>query len=117
MDSNKDERSSKSSSQSECSGNCSKWDPIEFWTDTILDSGAFGSDANVNGYQCLIDRYKLNKLLPMCMDEIKNEITLLHKMNHLNIVRCYTSWEDFDTNCDNNMYYYIQMELCDRDLR
>lgn len=111
MDSNKDEPSSNSSSQSECS-----WNYSNFSTESALDSGAFGTDAKVNGYQYRKDRYKLTKLLPMHIDEIRNEITLLHKMNHPNIVRCYTSWEEFDANC-NNMYYFIQMELCARDLR
>lgn len=66
------------------------------------------------GYR--VDRYKLNKLLPMNIDEIRKEITLLYKMNHTNIVRCYTSWEEFDAKCDNMYYYSIQMELCDRNL-
>lgn len=87
-----------------------------------MDSNNDETSSNVSsesedGYPYRVDRYRLNKLLPMYIDEIRKEITLLYKMNHTNIVRCYTRWEELDAKCDNMYYYSIQMELCDRNLR
>lgn len=42
------------------------------------------------------------------------ELSIISKLNHINIIRYYTSWIDFDfRNKNSKSYLYTQVELCD----
>lgn len=84
-----------------------------------INTGGYGTIYEIHS---LIDNksyaLKKTKYNHISNNKWNNEVTIMSTLRHNNIICYHSSWIDYDiiNRYDNNIYLYIQMELCDIDL-